>query len=288
MKEKDKVIIETAIKLFAQKGYTTTSIQEIAAESGISKGAFYLHFKSKDALMLAILEYYYEKLQSSIFKNQDSSLEPKEKFAQELIALLNSFLEHKEFFIMQSREQAIPINDAVKAFILKMHEESHDFYQDRIKSIYGKNIERYLWDLSMILDGLLHSYIRLLLFGQSQFQTSEIIHFILKRLDDIAQGITADKPLMSTERIESIMAKTKNALLNEEPTIDKLLTQLRKQIGTIDANDDLLVSLEVLEAEINKESPRLPVIQGMLSNFTSHPQLDNYRKEIAALYDVKI
>lgn len=48
MTEKNTQIIEAGMKLFANKGFSATSVQEIATESGISKGSFYLHFKSKD------------------------------------------------------------------------------------------------------------------------------------------------------------------------------------------------------------------------------------------------
>lgn len=41
-----------------EKGFAATTIQEIASECGISKGAFYLHFKSKEALLLSACEYY--------------------------------------------------------------------------------------------------------------------------------------------------------------------------------------------------------------------------------------
>jgi len=67
MKEKEKRIIEASIKLFAKKGFNATSVQEIVDECNISKGAFYLHFKSKDALLLSILNFYYEKLFSSVY-----------------------------------------------------------------------------------------------------------------------------------------------------------------------------------------------------------------------------
>ncbi len=49
------------MKLFATKGVNATSVQEIVTTCGISKGAFYLYFKSKDELLLATLRYYYEK-----------------------------------------------------------------------------------------------------------------------------------------------------------------------------------------------------------------------------------
>ena len=45
MREK---ILNTATQLFIQKGSEKTSMQDIAQTAGISKGAIYHHFKSKD------------------------------------------------------------------------------------------------------------------------------------------------------------------------------------------------------------------------------------------------
>ncbi|MBL4648841.1 MAG: TetR/AcrR family transcriptional regulator [Aureispira sp.] len=50
-------IIETAAHLFYQKGYNLTGINEIIREAGIAKATLYNHFKSKDAICLAYLEY---------------------------------------------------------------------------------------------------------------------------------------------------------------------------------------------------------------------------------------
>ncbi|MCS7171062.1 MAG: TetR/AcrR family transcriptional regulator [Aquificaceae bacterium] len=44
-------IIESAKELFSQKGYSNTSVEEIVRYAGLSKGAFYFYFKSKDQLM---------------------------------------------------------------------------------------------------------------------------------------------------------------------------------------------------------------------------------------------
>lgn len=49
-------ILEAALKLFAQTGFETSSVAEICAEAGISKGAFYHHFPTKQAVFLALLE----------------------------------------------------------------------------------------------------------------------------------------------------------------------------------------------------------------------------------------
>ncbi|MDD2923453.1 MAG: TetR/AcrR family transcriptional regulator, partial [Anaerolineales bacterium] len=49
-------IIASAIKLFSTHGYNTASVDDICKDAGVSKGAFYHHFKSKQALFLALLD----------------------------------------------------------------------------------------------------------------------------------------------------------------------------------------------------------------------------------------
>jgi AcrR family transcriptional regulator len=49
-------LLEAAAKVFAARGYQGASIDQIAAEAGLSKGAVYWNFASKDELFLALLE----------------------------------------------------------------------------------------------------------------------------------------------------------------------------------------------------------------------------------------
>ena len=49
-------IIEVAMRLFAARGYDGTSIEAVLADSGVSRGSLYHHFKGKDVLFLAVLE----------------------------------------------------------------------------------------------------------------------------------------------------------------------------------------------------------------------------------------
>lgn len=48
-------ILQKAFELIYQKGYLTTSIDDIIATTSTTKGAFYYHFKSKDEMGLAII-----------------------------------------------------------------------------------------------------------------------------------------------------------------------------------------------------------------------------------------
>ncbi|MBL9165320.1 MAG: TetR/AcrR family transcriptional regulator [Planctomycetaceae bacterium] len=49
-------LIESAIRRFYRDGFRNVGIDQVLADVGISKTAFYKHFESKDELMLAALE----------------------------------------------------------------------------------------------------------------------------------------------------------------------------------------------------------------------------------------
>lgn len=50
-------ILEVAAAMFAESGYAGTSLNRILQESGTTKGAFYFHFPSKEALAVAVIDY---------------------------------------------------------------------------------------------------------------------------------------------------------------------------------------------------------------------------------------
>ena len=49
-------LIDVATRLFAERGYDGTSIEAVLADSGVSRGSLYHHFRGKDALFWAVLE----------------------------------------------------------------------------------------------------------------------------------------------------------------------------------------------------------------------------------------
>ncbi|MFJ9696757.1 TetR/AcrR family transcriptional regulator [Kitasatospora sp. NPDC101183] len=49
-------IIEVALELFSDQGYEQTSLREIADRLGVTKAALYYHFKTKDDIVLGIVE----------------------------------------------------------------------------------------------------------------------------------------------------------------------------------------------------------------------------------------
>ncbi len=56
MKKTKRKIFETSMKLFSEKGYDATSIEEITATVGVAKGTLYYHFSSKEEIFNFLVE----------------------------------------------------------------------------------------------------------------------------------------------------------------------------------------------------------------------------------------
>ena len=60
-------LLEAAAQLFRRKGFAATTTRDIAAASGMQSGSPFYHFKSKDALLLAVME---EGMNSALARQQ--------------------------------------------------------------------------------------------------------------------------------------------------------------------------------------------------------------------------
>ena len=67
MNKTKRKIFETAMQLFADKGYEATSIEEITATVGVAKGTLYYHFSSKEEIFNFLIEEGIKLLQNSIY-----------------------------------------------------------------------------------------------------------------------------------------------------------------------------------------------------------------------------
>ena len=50
--------LAVALELFARRGYTATSLREIAEQLGVTKAALYFHFRTKEEILTAIMRGY--------------------------------------------------------------------------------------------------------------------------------------------------------------------------------------------------------------------------------------
>ncbi len=70
--------MQAAVKLFAGRGFHGTSIRAIARAAGVSIGAIYHHYRSKDEVFLAILRREYERRRTVVEELRTQGMAPRE------------------------------------------------------------------------------------------------------------------------------------------------------------------------------------------------------------------
>ncbi|MGM0828649.1 MAG: TetR/AcrR family transcriptional regulator [Bacillota bacterium] len=284
MKEKEKLIIETSIKLFATKGFNATSVQEIVNECEISKGAFYLYFKSKEALLLAIMKYYFKMITAKVNEIENEDLTPYEKFQKQLECQFIEICKHKEFIIMQIRENAMPFNDEIHDLLSEMKMDTHRYYKRRLYGIYGKKIEPYFWDITMMIQGFFHSYLELVMLDKIELDFAYLSRFILKRTDDLVEGLlkSGDQPVLSFEKLDDLVKDfTSSNRINESTLVHMIEDSIE-----IAEDENSQISLEVIKEEIQKDDTRIIVIKGMMMNLEEDPTLKHLMNALRHYYKI--
>ncbi len=105
-------IFESAIKLFSKRGYNKASVDDICAGAGISKGAFYHHFESKQALFLALLDNWLQTIDDAIQASKDKTapetfMQMTEAFPYMFETANESLPMLLEFWLQASRDKKI-------------------------------------------------------------------------------------------------------------------------------------------------------------------------------------
>lgn len=98
--EREKGIIQTNLRaagreLFATYGLRKTNIEDLTRAAGISKGAFYLFYDSKESLYFEIVEAFEQEFRQRIFANiQQTGRTPRENFKTLMREAFHIWREH--------------------------------------------------------------------------------------------------------------------------------------------------------------------------------------------------
>jgi TetR/AcrR family transcriptional regulator, cholesterol catabolism regulator len=74
-----KKILETAAKVICEKGYEGTSIQDIAEATGLTKAGLYHHIRSKEHLLLEIMNYGMDVFEEQVLDQVVAIVDPLER-----------------------------------------------------------------------------------------------------------------------------------------------------------------------------------------------------------------
>ncbi|MEO3857138.1 TetR/AcrR family transcriptional regulator [Acrocarpospora sp. B8E8] len=122
-------LLSVATRLFAERGFEGTSVQEIVAAAGVTKGAMYHYFDSKDDLLHEIygkvLRMQMERL--NMFADGDSPIEERlHAAAQDVVVTTVENLDDSKIFFQSNHQLAPATSKLVRAERRRYHERFRD------------------------------------------------------------------------------------------------------------------------------------------------------------------
>ncbi|WP_159987925.1 TetR/AcrR family transcriptional regulator [Rathayibacter sp. VKM Ac-2803] len=98
-------LLQTALRLFGERGVNGTSLQLIADELGVTKAAVYHQFASKDEIVLAVVEPAFTRM-AELVRDADAA-PPERAFDVTLEGLVALAVDHREFAAAIQRDPAV-------------------------------------------------------------------------------------------------------------------------------------------------------------------------------------
>ncbi|MDI6743911.1 MAG: TetR/AcrR family transcriptional regulator [Thermodesulfovibrionales bacterium] len=102
--ESKKRIIDAALRLFSEYGYSKASMRMIANAAGISIGGLYLHFKNKDELYLTLMKSKMDDFAGRTMDSVKDIADPAEAINAFMTVTLDYAKKHKGLILLQGRE----------------------------------------------------------------------------------------------------------------------------------------------------------------------------------------
>lgn len=274
--QKKQLIMEKSLELFAKQGFEATSVQQITDYCGISKGAFYLSFKSKDELILALVDQFMKQFTSEIdYVVRNAGNE--EVLSAFYRLLFTTFEKHSDFAKVFIKEQARSFNQEL--FQKMCH---YDRLIDKsillmLETLYGDRVKDTKFDLVCCIKGFINIYSSLFLFYKVPLDVDLLTKSLVDKTKILANYSTVS--FLSKEYIHIITEGIDEEVTKEQ--LIELLDQHSKEIEEPIARESLILLKEQLAEPTYSDA----IVKGLIENLRNHPHckwiaylLGNYYK----------
>lgn len=148
-------IIHCATKLFDEKGYFNTSLDDIAQEVGIKREALYYYFKNRTELLLVIIEPQAIALIKGMQDVMDSGMPATDKLRAAIANHLERFDHHYPEMTIALRDGIMEVGDPVRVPMTRFWETYENLWTRLISEGQATGLFRSIGEPKMIAFGIL-------------------------------------------------------------------------------------------------------------------------------------
>lgn len=191
--KKVDAIVAMSSKLFKEKGYDKTSIQNIIDTLGISKGGLYHHFKSKEEILAAVFKY---ESTNAVHKfNTLVSTIQADNAREKIILILNAMIDDTSLICL---DKSSLYHIANSHFILESLKKNINYDAPIIANIISDGVNDgsihtdYPDELAEVFLLLLNFWIHPIVFKRSMIDTKKRLSFLSHMLINLGLDVIDD------------------------------------------------------------------------------------------------
>ncbi|TWT02987.1 TetR/AcrR family transcriptional regulator [Planococcus sp. CPCC 101016] len=269
MNPKKQQILSAAYELFINKGYNSSSIQDILDEANVSKGTFYNYFGSKAECLMAIME----SIGSEIRQQRMAAavgMPPNnpDVLAEQLYIRIKLNLEKNLFSLYESIFYSQ--DPELKSFSIKQYSLEMEWISSRIVDVFGKEAAPYALENAAFVHGYVQQLIHLWrLLSTEEVPAAKLSSFVIRRLQaTIALQIAAKDTFIGNMKLPLTTSADSISIEELAPMLELYAAKLKNQ-----KNTQQLVHF--LSAELAEESPRKALVESVLTTLANDKQIES-------------
>ncbi|PIC64775.1 TetR family transcriptional regulator [Sporosarcina sp. P13] len=263
MKDRKKLVLQTAKKLFIENGFQATSIQDILDEAHISKGTFYNYFSSKNECLMAILrDAYY----LSFLRRNELAI-GKDLSNPQLLS------EQIHIRLSMNREQnLLPLfetvvhssDDELREFVKQMHYRELAWIAKRLVDIYGKELKVYAFDCASMMFGFIQHSLGVWKSSTTEtLDTKQLVDFVMQRMEVVVPDIIQQNTrFLSQEIVERILTGAEMHPVTQDVLVEKMQTF----VGELPESTGKQYGQFLVE-ELSSDTPRNYMLESVVRSF---------------------
>lgn len=275
-----KDIIRSASKMFKEKGFLASSIQEIAQDCSIAKGSVYKYFPSKEDLLCAVFDEcqtaYFDRAEHLKLTNTGT---PKEQLVNQIVFRFQYFIEYRHIMVDFID---LPITQYATFRSLRNHVRARmmEWHRYWLLEVYGERIESFLWDLIFIYRAILKDYLQRIIFEVKELSIEDTAWFIVDKMDALVEHMSrsGSKGLLGQIAFTNFIHSDSKDWDNEkEKIIEELFSRVNALLeawpGGLARQKELQEIAQLLGAEIAQTQPKRSLIQALCAYLEQEQEL---------------